>query len=82
MPRINVSIILTAVQVRDYYRGTARYVVARARDGRTVQLPIRVLHKFISPEGIRGQFVINTDENYKFKSISNHAAPGRMNWMG
>lgn len=69
MKQIAVSIHLTAKQVEDYYRGQARYVVAEAADGRTVQLPINVLHKYILKDGIRGHFVVTTDENYKFKRI-------------
>ena len=70
MKQIAVSIYLTPRQVEDYYRGRARYVIAEAVDGRTVQMPIKVLHKFISKEGIRGNFIITTDENHKFKHIN------------
>ncbi len=69
MKQISVSIYLTPDQVEDYYRGRARFVVAEAVDGRTVSLPIKVLHKYISMAGIRGHFVITTDEDYKFKHI-------------
>ena len=48
MKQLVVSINLTPKQVEEYYRGTVRYVVAEAADGRTVQLPIKVLHKYIS----------------------------------
>ena len=70
MKQISVSIYLTPSQVEDYYRGHARFVVAEAVDGRTVSLPIKVLHKYISKAGIRGHFIITTDENHKFKHIN------------
>jgi|TARA_B100001971_G_C18181580_1_gene533061 hypothetical protein len=70
MKQIAVSIYLTPRQVEDYYRGRARYVIAEAADGRTVQMPIKVLHKYISKEGIRNNFIITTDENHKFKHIN------------
>ena len=70
MKQISVSICLTPRQVEDYYRGRVRYVIAEAADWRTVQMPIKVLHKYISMEGIRGSFIITTDENYKFKHIN------------
>ena len=70
MKQIAVSICLTPSQVEEYYRGRARYVVAEAVDGRIVQMPIKVLHKYISKEGIRGNFVITIDENNKFKHIN------------
>ncbi len=69
MKQLVVSINLTPKQVEEYYRGTVRYVVAEAADGRTVQLPIKVLHKYISKTGIQGHFLVTTDENYKFKRI-------------
>jgi hypothetical protein len=75
-------LVLTAAQVRDYYRGSVRYVVAQAEDGRTVRLPIKVLHKYISNDGISGQFVVTTDSNYKFKSITTRSAPGRLDKLG
>ena len=61
--------ILTAEQVLDYYAGRVRYVVAWADDGRTVQMPISILHKYISNQGIRGNFTIITDKDYKFQRI-------------
>ena len=70
MKQIAVSIYLTPRQVEDYYRGRARYVIAEAVDGRTVQMSIKVLHKYILKEGIRGNFIITTDENHKFKHIN------------
>ena len=82
MPRINVNLVLTAAQVRDYYRGSVRYVVAYAEDGRTVQLPIKVLHKYISNEGISGKFVVTTDKNFKFKSITTRPASGQLDQLG
>jgi len=82
MPRINVNLVLSAAQVRDYYRGSVRYVVAYAEDGRTVRLPIKVLHKYISNEGIRGQFVVTTDKNFKFKSITTRSTPGPLDQLG
>ena len=47
MKQIAVSICLTPRQVEEYYRGRVRYVIAEAADGRTVQMPIKVLHKYI-----------------------------------
>ena len=82
MRRINVNIVLTPPQVRDYYRGAVRYVVAVAEDGRTVQLPINVLHKYISNDGILGKFVVTTDENYKFQRIETRSRPGGLNAVG
>tara|TARA_B100001939_G_scaffold208618_1_gene179394 strand:+ start:147 stop:434 length:288 start_codon:yes stop_codon:yes gene_type:complete len=69
MKQIAVSLYLTPQQVEEYYRGRARHVVTRAADGRTVQLPIKVLHAFISKDGIRGEFIVTMDDQNKFHHI-------------
>ena len=69
MIRITVSIRLTVQQVENYYRGRIRWVIATAADGRTVQLPFKVLHPFISKEGIDGVFIVTTDQKHKFQAI-------------
>ena len=69
MKQIALSLHLTSKQIEEYYRGKARHVVAEAADGRIVQLPINVLHSFISEDGIIGDFVVTTDDKHKFVSI-------------
>ncbi|MDC0144588.1 DUF2835 domain-containing protein [Verrucomicrobia bacterium] len=69
MIRITVSIRLTTQQVENYYRGRIRWVIATAADGSTVQLPFKVLHPFISKNGIDDMFVITTDQKHKFQAI-------------
>ncbi len=79
MIRITVSINLTTQQVEQYYRGSARWVVARAADGRTVQLPLKVLHPFIGKDGIHGLFIVTTDQHHKFQSIDRLGTGARRN---
>ena len=64
------------------FRSRGKLVVATAEDGRTVRMPIKVLHKYISNDGIRGRFVITTDENYKFKRIETRSTSGGLNQLG
>lgn len=52
-----------------YYRGTAKYVVARSRDGRTVKFPASILQPFLTHDGIQGVFVLRHDQNNKFVAI-------------
>lgn len=80
MKQIAVSLYLTPSQVEEYYRGRARHVVTRAADGRTVQLPINSLHSFISPDGIRGEFIITIDDHNKLhhiEPVSGRGSKGR-----
>ncbi len=79
MIRITVSIRLTTQQVENYYRGRIRWVIATAPDGRTVQLPFKVLHPFISKNGIDGMFIITTDQKHKFKTIDRLPTKPRQN---
>ena len=69
MKQISFSLQLTPRQVEEYYRGRARHVVAEAADGRIIQLPIKVLHPFISKQGIQGDFLVTTDDENRFLKI-------------
>ncbi|MBC8325494.1 MAG: DUF2835 family protein [Verrucomicrobia subdivision 3 bacterium] len=79
MIRITVSIRLTTQQVENYYRGRTRWVIADAADGRTVQLPFKVLHPFISKDGIDGLFIVTTDQKHKFQAIDRLETKPRQN---
>ena len=70
MKQIALSLHLTPSQVEEYYRGRARHVVAEAADGRMIQLPIQVLHAYISKQGIQGNFLVTTDDDNKFVKIT------------
>ncbi len=70
MKQISLSLQLTPHQVEEYYRGRARHVVAEAADGRIIQLPIKVLHPFISKQGIQGDFLVTTDDENRFVKIA------------
>ncbi len=52
-----------------YYRGTAKYIVARSRDGRTIRFPASILQQFLTHDGIQGVFLLRHDQNNKFVSI-------------
>ena len=60
---------ISSEQYLDYYRGVAKNVVAQARSGQTVQFPASLLQKFITPDGIQGEFVLTCDENHKCVSL-------------
>ena len=49
----------------DYYRGTIRHVVARCTSGQNVQFPASLLQKFVTKDGIQGDFVLICDEQNK-----------------
>ncbi|HUJ11074.1 MAG TPA: DUF2835 domain-containing protein [Verrucomicrobiae bacterium] len=56
---------ISADEYLDYYRGTAHSVVVQATSGQTVQFPASLLQRFVSAEGIQGDFVLVCDDNHK-----------------
>jgi len=65
MNRYEFHLRITADQYLDYYRGTARYVVARCATGQTVQFPASLLQQFVTSEGICGHFALTCDEHHR-----------------
>ncbi len=65
MKNYHFPIHLSQNQFVDYYRGRIQHMVARCADGRTVQFPAALLKRFITPQGIHGNFVLTCDDNNK-----------------
>ena len=65
MKRYEFHLRIPPARYLDYYRGNVRHVVARCTTGQTVQFPASLLQKFVSPEGIAGNFVLICDDNNK-----------------
>lgn len=51
------------------YQGTARAVVARARNGQSVQFPANALTRFVLHDGVHGSFRLVIDTRNKLQSI-------------
>ena len=67
--RICFSLRISSDEYLTYYRGEAKYVLARSYDGRSVKFPASYLRRFISAEGISGEFEIEFDDNNRFRDI-------------
>ena len=52
-----------------YYDGTARSVVVKSLDGRSIQFPANVLRQFVTSDGVRGLFEMEFDESNKFVGL-------------
>ncbi|WP_077530865.1 DUF2835 family protein [Vreelandella utahensis] len=67
------SVIVDVVIHRDdwlrVYEGTAWRVWVRARDGRSVVFPARILQPWMEHEGVFGSFMIHYDGDGKFHSV-------------
>ncbi len=66
---IIVALDIPADEYVRVYQGTAKYVVARSQDGRTVRFPVNILQRFLTRDGIQGVFRLRHDANNKFVSI-------------
>jgi hypothetical protein len=55
---IVVDLSIDADELKRLYRGAARTVVARARDGRWIQFPAQALRSHVASHGVRGAFAL------------------------
>jgi len=69
MHQIIVDISISPDEWIKLYQGVAKDVHARARDGRSVRFPARILSRFYLQDGVRGSFRILFDDSGKFSSI-------------
>ena len=65
MNRYEFHLRISPDQYLDYYRGTVRQVIARCTSGQSVQFPASLLQRFVTKEGIHGDFVLTCDEHHK-----------------
>ncbi|KAA1173820.1 DUF2835 family protein [Marinobacter salinexigens] len=70
MQQIVVDINIGPDEWIKLYQGVASDVHARARDGRSVRFPARILSRFCLSDGVRGSFRIVFDDQGKFQSVS------------
>lgn len=69
MNRYEFVLHLSPERYLDYYRGVVRSIVVRCTSGQNVQFPASLLQRFVSPEGIHGNFVLTCDSNNKVVSL-------------
>ncbi len=69
MNSIQFQLNLSKEEYIRYYQGSARFVLVRAHDGRTVKFPASLLRQFVTRDGVRGQFELRFDERNKLRSL-------------
>lgn len=52
-----------------YYQGSARNVVARTSDGRTIRFPARELRPYVTRDGVQGRFRLCCDGHNRLVSF-------------
>ncbi len=70
MQKITVDLRVGADEYLKFYRGQASVVTCRARDGRRIQFPVKILNPYLTREGVSGSFEILFDAQGKFVAIS------------
>lgn len=63
------SISITTEEFLPYYQGSVQNVVVTTTQGLKVQFPAMHLRKYLTANGIRGNFCLET-ENNKFLSLT------------
>ncbi|MBU2874341.1 DUF2835 domain-containing protein [Marinobacter salexigens] len=69
MHQIIVDISISPDEWIKLYQGVATDVHTRARDGRSVRFPARILSRFYLRDGVRGSFRIVFNKQGKFEFI-------------
>ena len=65
MKHFHFQLRISSAQYLDYYRGAVRQVIVRCANGPTVQFPASLLQRFVTKQGIHGDFVLTCDDNHK-----------------
>ncbi len=69
MRQVRFTLHISADEVLRYYRGSAAMVAVTATDGTRLRFPAGSLRRFVTREGIHGQFLIRFDENNRLVEI-------------
>lgn len=69
MGKIVLDVDLSAYKYKEMYKGTKKFLLARSRDGRNVQMPLDLFRPFLTHQGIFGSFEVEFDENRKLVDI-------------
>ena len=66
---IRFSLAIPAEKYLAYYRGEVRDIQVRATDNRRLRFPAQAVRKFLTHDGIYGNFEIRFDESNKLQEI-------------
>ncbi len=69
MAELSFYLNIPAQEYLRFYRGQARQVVVTAANGQRVAFSAHHLRPFVSQDGVHGRFVLEIDEQNRFKSL-------------
>ena len=61
---------LSSHEITRYYQGSARDISVRAENGQQLRFAARHLRPFLTSSGIQGRFLLMTDKNNQFQSLT------------
>lgn len=72
---IRFRLAISAEEYLAYYQGSAQDVIACSEDNKTIRFPASAIQKFVTHDGIFGDFEITYDENNKLIAIQSIDQP-------
>lgn len=63
------ELALPTQELLRHYRGEAHALVVRSSDGRTLQLPVSALRRFVTCAGLWGRFAVEYDAARRLHSV-------------
>ncbi len=69
MSTLRIHVDIPEAELLRWYRGEARTLIARSDDGRRVALPVAVMRRFVTRQGLRGSFLLTLDHRDRFVSL-------------
>ena len=67
--QIRFYLKLSAEKYLSYYQGAARAISVMSVDGRRVHFPAEHLRRFVTHDGVNGEFVLQFDDDNKFVGL-------------
>ena len=72
---IRFRLATSAEEYLAYYQGSAQDIIACSEDNKTIRFPASAIQKFVTHDGIFGDFEITYDENNKLIAIQSIDQP-------
>ncbi len=69
MNEVRFRIAISASEFQQYYQGAVDTIIITTAEGKSVQLPVGALLKFVDHSGIRGSFRVLYDNNNKLLRV-------------
>lgn len=76
MPVYHFTLSIPGDEYLRYYQGLARHVVVESVEGVTVRFPAAKLVRFVTRDGVHGDFRLECDENHRFIKLESLGPSG------